>query len=262
MTDPTEVKHFYDRFTDTRMLQYKLYGNLRIDKAVELISNYLTPNSNILDLGCGIGIVAEKLASKLNQGKILACDLGENNINYARKTIQSKQIEFLNVDIIENFELIRSKLSETDLITTDLITMVDAIEHLPPNSYEQLFSNLSQISCDRTKLILTYPSPEYQLYLQQNEPEELQIIDEIIEIEHLLPLAVKYGFNLEYFTYLDIWKKNQYIHCVFSKQRPCQPMPEPGFLGKIQQKFKAYKSKIIMPLLKAKYIDRPNQTKP
>ena len=256
MTSSTEVKQFYDNFTDTRMLKYKLYGNPRIDKAVELISNYLTPNSKIIDIGCGIGIVTEQVAKKLNTGKILACDLGENNINYARQTIKSNKIDFLNVDVVENFATIADKLSEVDLVT-----MVDVIEHLPPNSYEQLFDNLSQVTNDAAKFILTYPSPEYQIYLQQNEPEELQIIDEVIELNRLLPLAIKYGFELEYFAYIDIWKTNQYIHCVFSKKRPCQPMPSKGIWGKVRQKLVGYKSRLMLPWLKAKYTTRPNKTK-
>jgi trans-aconitate 2-methyltransferase len=251
MNNSTKVKQFYDNFTETRMLQYKLYGNPRIERAVELIARYLTPDNNILDIGCGIGIVPEQLALKLAKGKILACDLGENNINYARKTVNSSKIEFLNVNVVENFEVIRNRLSKK----VDLVTMVDVIEHLPPDSYDDLFKNISQVSGDRAKFILTYPSPEYQIYLQQHEPKELQIIDEIIELNCLLPLAIKYGFDLEYFTYIDIWKKNQYIHCVFSKQRHCQPMPEVGLVGKIQLKLKAYKSKIMLPFLKAKYIN-------
>jgi SAM-dependent methyltransferase len=250
MTSSTEVKQFYNNFTDTRMLQYKLYGNPRIDKAVELITSYLTPDSNILDLGCGIGIVPEQVAAKLQQGKILACDLSENNINYARKTVESNKIEFFNVNVVENFEAIRNKLTSP----VDLVTMVDVIEHLPPDSYDELFNNLSLVTGDRAKLILTYPSPEYQLYLQKNDPEELQIIDEVIEVNCLMQFALKHGFNLEYFTYIDVWKKNQYIHCVFSKQRPCIPLPPPNLIGKIQRKINSYKSRLLLPFLKAKYM--------
>jgi 2-polyprenyl-3-methyl-5-hydroxy-6-metoxy-1,4-benzoquinol methylase len=198
MANSTQVKQFYDNFTNTRMLEYKLNGNRRIDKAVKFISGYLNPNSNILDIGCGIGLVPEQLATKLKQGKILACDLGENNINYARKNIKSDKIEFFQVNVIENFELIRNKL----IAPIDLVTMVDVIEHLPPDSYEGLFNNLNQITSDRSKIILTYPSPQYQIYLQQNNPEELQIIDKVIEISSLMPLALKYGFHLEYFAYI------------------------------------------------------------
>ncbi|MGL5944011.1 MAG: class I SAM-dependent methyltransferase [Waterburya sp.] len=255
MTSSTEVKQFYDNFTDTRMLQYKLYGNPRIDRAVQLITSYLTPDSNILDIGCGIGIVPEQVAAKLQQGKILACDLSENNINYARKTVESDKIEFFNVNVVENFEAIRHKLSSP----VDLVTMVDVIEHLPADSYDELFNNLSQVTSDRAKLILTYPSPEYQIYLQKNEPEELQIIDEVIELNSLMQFTIKYSFNLEYFTYIDVWKKNQYIHCVFSKQRPCVPLPPPNLIDKIQGKIQSYKSRLLLPFLKAKYLNPSDQ---
>ena len=72
--------------------------------------------------------------------------------------------------------------------------MVDVIEHLPPESYGQLFSNLNQVTSNCAKLILTYPSPEYQLYLQQHDPQELQIIDEVIEIKTLIKFALQSGF--------------------------------------------------------------------
>ncbi len=251
----TKVKEFYDNFTNTRMLQYKLYGNLRLEKAIRLITNYITPNSNVLDLGCGIGIVPQQVANKLDRGKILACDLGENNIKYAQKTIKANNIEFLNVDIIENFVEIRHKLS----FPVDLVTMVDVIEHLPPESYGQLFINLSQVTSDRAKLILTYPSPEYQLYLQQHDPQELQIIDEVIEIKTLIKFALQSGFNLEYFSYIDVWRQNQYIHCVFGKERTCNPVAEVSLLAKVKRKIRAYKSKLLLPFIKRKYTDQSNK---
>ena len=252
MTNSTEVKQFYDNFTDSRMLQYKLYGNPRIDMAVKLITTYLSPNSNVLDIGCGIGIVPEQVSAKLDQGKILACDLGENNIKYARQTVKSEKVEFFNVNVVENFDLIRNKLATP----VDLVTMVDVIEHLPADSYEGLFNHLSQVTGDRARIVMTYPSPEYQVYLQQNNPEELQIIDEVIKINSLIPLASKYGFALEHFAYIDIWRKNQYIHCVFSKQCPCVSLPEKSTWQKINQKIQNYKSKLFLPFLKAKYIKR------
>jgi hypothetical protein len=131
--------------------------------------------------------------------------------------------------------------------------MVDVIEHLPPNSYEQLLNNLNQVMSDRAKLILTYPSPEYQVYLQQHNPKELQIIDEVIEINSLIQLARQYEFNLEYFTYIDVWKKNQYIHCVLAKQTPCTSITKLSYTEKIQRKIQRYKSKLLLPFLKAKY---------
>lgn len=254
MTNSTEVKQFYNEFTDTRMLQYKLYGNPRIERAVSLISNYVKSDSKILDIGCGIGIVPEQVAAQLKQGRILACDLAENNIKYAQLTVDSEKIEFLNVNVVENFAAISNKLSEP----IDLVTIVDVIEHLPPNTHEQLFANLSKVSSDRAKVILTYPSPEYQIYLQQNEPEELQIIDEVVEISSLIESARKSGFNLEYFSYIDVWQQNQYIHCVFAKQLLCIPKQK-STLAKLKEKLKRYRYKLLLPYLKAKYSKRSSE---
>lgn len=254
MTNSTEVKQFYNDFTNTKMLNYKLYGNPRIDKAIELIANYVKSNSQILDLGCGIGIVPEQVATKLDGGKILACDLSDNNINYARKTISSDKIEFLNVNVVENFEVIKNKLSQP----VDLVTIIDVIEHLPPDSYERLFTNLSQVTAADAHIILTYPSPEYQMYLREHEPQKLQIIDEVIKIESLIGHALQFGFNLKYFSYIDLWCKNQYIHCVFAKNLPLEPIKS-DIRSEITNKFRYYKSKILAPYLKYRYIDRPSK---
>jgi hypothetical protein len=76
-------------------------------------------------------------------------------------------------------------------------------------------------------LLLTYPSPEYQRYLMQERPDELQIVDNVIEIEALFGEASAAGWHLKSFSYVDVWQENQYIHAVFLKdiavrERPLQ----------------------------------------
>jgi len=257
MANSTEVKNFYNNFTDSRMVQYRLYGNPRIDQAIELIKNYTFENSNILDIGCGIGIVPEKIAKKLTSGHIWACDISERNIEYAKKTIISEKIDFLVTDILENF----SEVTTTIDRPIDLVSLVDVIEHLPIEKHKILFANLDKITSEQAVIILTYPSPQYQSYLKQNEAEELQVVDEEIEIGDLIKVASQANFHLKHFSYVDIWKNNQYIHCVFAKNLDCIEQPKPNLGTQIKQKLKHYQSKILLPYVKYKYLDRSSPKK-
>jgi hypothetical protein len=70
----------------------------------------------------------------------------------------------------------------------------------------------SVMSNDAT-VVLTFPSPQYQRYLRAENPRDLQIIDEVIELADLLALANDTGFTLRHFSLEDVWFKNQYVHC-------------------------------------------------
>jgi hypothetical protein len=53
-------------------------------------------------------------------------------------------------------------------------------------------------------LLLTYPSPEYQRYLMQERPDELQIVDNVIEIEALFGEASAAETLLRQATYVKV----------------------------------------------------------
>lgn len=214
MTNSQEVKEYYNSFNKTVMASYRQAGNIRIDKAFSFLSNYFSENSKILDIGCGIGIIPEKISETLKDGKVWAFDLSEENIKSAISAVKSEKVIFNDVDVINNFEKIREKLG---VHRVDLISLVDVVEHLPCGNLERLFSDFASVSTENAVVAMTYPSPEYQQYLIDNEPEKLQIIDESIEIEMLNEAAKAAGFTLTYFCYVDIWRKNQYVHCAFSK---------------------------------------------
>lgn len=248
-----QVRDFYNNFLDSRMLNYRLYGNPRIDKAVELIGQYTQGNSNILDIGCGIGLVSEKIAAKVKDGHVWACDIANNNIEYAKKTVSDKKITFFTVDIINEFAIVEKIVQQP----INLISMVDVIEHLPPNNYESLFTNFNRITTDDAVVVLTYPSPEYQAYLHQYNPEELQVIDETIEIYNLIKWAATGNFKLQYFLYPNLDRKNQYVHCVLSKDLSYDEAVNVSLFEGLKRIGVKVKNKALMPFLKYKYIDKP-----
>jgi hypothetical protein len=43
---PDEVRAYYDQFLKDRMVHYRIIGNERIEKAINLVSKYVSSNSN------------------------------------------------------------------------------------------------------------------------------------------------------------------------------------------------------------------------
>lgn len=208
---PREVQRFYDDFFATRMLQYRIEGNLRIDSAIARALPLLTPASHVLEIGCGIGIVAEALAAKARRGRVVAVDTSERNIWYARRTVRNPRIAFHRIDILRQFSELRALLPGP----VDLFVLVDVVEHLPAEARATLFHNMSAIAAGDARVLLTYPSPEYQRYLRKEKPEELQIIDHVIELDELRRDAEAAGLRLKHFSLEDVWRPNQYVHCIF-----------------------------------------------
>jgi 2-polyprenyl-3-methyl-5-hydroxy-6-metoxy-1,4-benzoquinol methylase len=253
--DENEVKAFYNTFLKSTMVKYRLYGNARIERASERIIAHIENKTKILDIGCGIGIATEKMALKANDGYVWAIDLSDKNIWYANKTIKRKNIDFLECDTINEFKRLKEYISEK----VDIVTLVDVIEHIPEEERIQLFKNIDKLTSSSGKIILTYPSPEYQKYLQSSKPEGLQIIDNIIELETLIAEASIAGFKLYHYSLETIWRKNDYVHVIFQKDSEDNGVEEISNLTKsliISSILRKVYMRLVIPLRRRKYITK------
>ncbi len=70
--------------------------SIDIDKTVEMIDKMIQPGSEILDLGCGPGLYAERLSKKGH--KVTGVDFSKNSIDYAIKQCEKSKsnIEYIN----------------------------------------------------------------------------------------------------------------------------------------------------------------------
>lgn len=257
-----EIKSFYDDFLESRMLDYRIHGNLRIDRAAERVLEFVCPDSHVLDIGCGIGIVSERIAGSLKDGHVWGTDISDQNIWYARETVGQSHASFFTADITSNPEQVRSRVK----VPLDVISLIDVIEHIPKGEHSDLFQFLQSLVGSRAFVVLTYPSPQYQRHLMAQNPEELQIIDQVIEREELLSVAETAGFFLRHYSLEDVWKQNQYVHCVLqsdpSLASPQGSSPNSGSLfyrrlqsarTRIENRWDRY---VRIPYRKWRYVDR------
>jgi cyclopropane fatty-acyl-phospholipid synthase-like methyltransferase len=217
--ETSEIKSFYDDFLESKMLKYRIQGNPRIDRATERILQFVDSDSNVLDVGCGIGIVPERIAATLEEGHVWGFDISERNIWYARETVNSPNVSFFVGDVVEGQKQIQEHLAAP----IDVIALVDVIEHIPRDRHSDLFQFFESITSEQSSVVLTYPSPQHQKHLIENDPEELQIIDQVIELDELRETAQKAGFSLCHYSLETVWKRNQYIHCVFQTDSSLSP---------------------------------------
>ena len=207
---------YYDDFLKKRMVHYRINGNLRIEAAARLLESVVRDGFAVADLGCGIGIIVERLGKRFPRAKVIGVDISAANIEYARKTISLSNVKFIQASVTEQFE----RLLDLCPGGFDAISLIDVIEHIPVGQRQHLFENISKLTTREAILVITYPSPEYQRYLLENNQSELQLIDNIVEPHELLTEVAPFGWKLRYFSYVDVWRHNQYIHVVFFEIDP------------------------------------------
>jgi trans-aconitate 2-methyltransferase len=207
------VREFYDEFSVSRMQRYLQKGNLRIERAIKRILPFVASDSTVLEIGCGIGLVTERLAQAVPAGAVWSYDISEKNIQQARERVHASNVNFRRGDILHDFDDVRAWIP----VPVQLVVMVDVIEHLPLATHSALLHNLGTIMRTDGSVILTFPSPDYQRHLRETSPQKLQIIDEIVELEHVLSIATRNGFRIRHFSLEDVWLRNQYVHCVLAR---------------------------------------------
>ena len=202
------VKSYYDDFVDYQQVSkvneriYSLYKRL--------LSMNLNSNSKVLELGCGIGTITFLLSKTIKKGVIESVDLSEKSIDFAKTKIKRNNISFCAHDIV-NY-----KPKETDF---DFIILFDVLEHIPFENHFALFQNLSEISTERTKILINIPNPDYINFDIQNNPDVLQIIDQPIPLEFLVKNTIENGLKIHFFETYSIWVKNDYQFLIIEKEK-------------------------------------------
>lgn len=179
-----QVEDFYNTYKEK---QKKIGVNIRhrtIIKNLKAIG--LKSNSNVIEVGCGIGTVSGLIIKNLPSGSFTGVDISSESIEMARRLYPFKNAEFLVSDM--------SSFSHKTKF--DFVVLPDVLEHIPVEQHNNLFKILSQVTTNNATVLINIPEPNCLNWIRKNHPDKLQIIDQSLSMQDLLNNCYPHGFQL------------------------------------------------------------------
>lgn len=223
-----DVQDFYDDFVAH---QEKIGVSVRhrlIHKKLKSIG--LNVNSNVLEIGCGIGTVSSLIIKSISNGKFVGCDISEKSIEYANRKYGSSSVEFICTDMSDF----------THATKFDFVVFPDVLEHIPVEQHKNLFEKVSKTCSSKCTWLINIPEPNALNYYRKNQPEILQIIDQSLSISHLLSDIQSAGFEVVSVTPYAIHKDvNNYLSIVVSNSPEVTSIKQVSKIKMLIQNLKA-----------------------
>ena len=202
-----QVEEFYNAFKEH---QKRLGVNIRHRTIFKnLKKNGLKSNSNVLEIGCGIGTVSSLILKYISKGIFVGVDISKESIEFAKKTYTH----------VKNAEFIVSDMMEFDYsIKFNFIVLPDVLEHIPLEQHQNLFKVISKVSSDDAVVVINIPEPNCLDWARTNHPDKLQIIDQSLSMQDLLNNAYPNNFKLYSMNSYSLqYKEKDYTCVVFKK---------------------------------------------
>ncbi len=179
-----EIAGFYDKYATQ---QTEIGVNIRHRTIMKRLKGLgLNNQSNVLEIGCGIGTLTGLLAAKA--GKLLAVDISPESIERAKQRLGK----------FTNLTLMVSDMS--DFTTTqkfDFVVLPDVLEHIPVEQHAGLFKTIAGVLKEEGRVCIHIPDPYYLEWVRANRPELLQIIDQSLYADLLIPSIYSTGLVLQ-----------------------------------------------------------------
>jgi trans-aconitate 2-methyltransferase len=180
-----DIEDYYDSF---REHQQQLGINIRHRTIYRnLLKAGLSENSNVLEIGCGIGTVSSLILKTVIKGKFVGADISAGSIQMA-KSLSEKHAnaEFVVTDM-RNF---------ASKVKFDYILLPDVLEHIPVEQHHDLFLTVYSVANEAATVLINIPEPHTQDWNRTHRPEKMQIIDQSLDFRKLVDDACSAGFEL------------------------------------------------------------------
>lgn len=188
MTEKANVETFYDNFVGRQKNRGISVRHRIIHSNLKKIG--LKKDSNVLEIGCGIGTVSKLIIASIPNGRFVGCDISPKSIEDARQFNPNKNAEFIVTDM--------SDFSHD--LKFDFVVFPDVLEHIPVEQHANLFDRVSRVCKPDAKLLINIPEPNTLDWYRKNNPESLQIIDQSLSMQDLLNNTYPYGFQVQSIT--------------------------------------------------------------
>lgn len=192
-----EVIAYYDEYVNR---QKKAGINKRHKKILEFLIQFgMEKNHRVLEVGCGIGTVSNLVGNYLKKGgHLTAMDISSKSIEEAKQLWKNQ----------DNIEFVAENFAEADVHDTyDIIFFPDVLEHIPAELHAAIFAKCGAHLKDDGFILIHIPDPLYLDYVRQNYPEQLQVIDQSLYLDHFNTALKSTDFYVCHLESYGIWHK-------------------------------------------------------
>jgi len=207
-----KIKDFYDNFS---RYQSKVGVNLRHRMIFRKLKKYgLKRSDHVLEIGCGVGQLTSLIAKYIDSGFITAFDISDENILIATNNVKKDNVSFKVSDITDFGKWF-------DGYSCDIIVLADVLEHLPPESYDQLIKIFTHDLAPNGFVFINIPHPEYLKQLINTKSPHLQIIDHPVNVFNFFKKLEAKQFTIENLDSYSIWSTGKDYLCMVIKRNSC-----------------------------------------
>ncbi|HYD42273.1 MAG TPA: class I SAM-dependent methyltransferase [Anaeromyxobacter sp.] len=199
-------KAFYDSQAQRKLRDY-LRVNRRLELGLRTVVRWAGDPSRILEVGCGAGSVSHRLARRFRGAEVVAVDVSRGNLDIAEQYFRAPNLRFVELAVDRDFAF----------GSFDVIVLMDVYEHVAVAERAKLHENLRRSLNEGGVVVLTVPTPRYLAYLRENDPAEVQPVDEDIGPGELLAVAASLERDLLYYEEVSVWRAGDYAHAVIGR---------------------------------------------
>lgn len=135
-----------NQFSQVKNLSWGYLYLARLQRVVEIVRSW--EFSTLLDVGCGDGRLLHELHQALPGMRLTGIDFSDSPLRFARAF--NPDLEFIRGDIADDRSLIPQKY--------DVITLVEVIEHIPPEKLDAFIEAVSRRLNPSGRLLITTPT--------------------------------------------------------------------------------------------------------
>jgi trans-aconitate 2-methyltransferase len=184
-TTTKEVENYYNNYVSHQ----KKIGVSNRHRIIfkNLLKLGLRKESNVLEIGCGIGTVSSLIIKSIPKGFFVGVDISSESIAIAKSFNPHKNVSFIVSDM--------SDFHSNAVF--DFVVFPDVLEHIPVKDHKILFEKVAAVCSPKAKVLINIPEPNALNWTRTHTPEKLQIIDQSLSMQELINTVYPCGFHVQ-----------------------------------------------------------------